>query len=201
MLGLSKQQIFNQWAPSYDCLWTTVFYQAIHQRLLEYVELPDRPQVLDLGCGTGKLLDRLATQYPNLQGTGLDFSASMLQVAQSRNRYNTRLTFVAGDAISLPFEAAQFDAAFSTISFLHYPDPRAVCAEIARVLRSQGRFYLADYTLPRCQRGSRKLPISPDGLTLYSQEARARLGEEVGLTCTGHYYLLGLVLLTVFVRS
>ena len=184
MLGLSKQQIFNQWAPSYDCLWTTVFYQAIHQRLLEYVELPDRPQVLDLGCGTG-----------------LDFSASMLQVAQSRNRYNTRLTFVAGDAISLPFEAAQFDAAFSTISFLHYPDPRAVCAEIARVLRSQGRFYLADYTLPRCQHGSRKLPISPDGLTLYSQEARARLGEEVGLICAGHYYLLGLVLLTVFVRS
>lgn len=201
MLGLSKQQIFNQWAPSYDCLWTTVFYQAIHQRLLEYVELPDRPQVLDLGCGTGKLLDRLAAQFPKLHGTGLDFSESMLQMARSGNRYSDRLNFVAGDATALPFESAQFDAAFSTISFLHYPNPQAVCAEIARVLRRQGHFYLADFTLPRGQSGSRKLPVSPDGITLYSQEARSQLGQAAGLNCTGHYYLLGWVLLSVFVRA
>jgi ubiquinone/menaquinone biosynthesis C-methylase UbiE len=201
MWGQSKQQIFNQWAPSYDCLWTTVFYQAIHQRLLEYVELPDRPNVLDLGCGTGKLLDRLATQFPQLRGTGLDFSETMLQMARSRSRYSDRLTFVSGDVTALPCDSDRFDAVFSTISFLHYPNPQAVCAEIERVLRRQGRFYLADFTLPRCQSGSRKLPVSPDGIVLYSQEARSQLGQAAGLTCTGHYYLLGLVLLTVFVRS
>jgi ubiquinone/menaquinone biosynthesis C-methylase UbiE len=200
-IGLDKQQIFNLWAPAYDSLWTTVFYQAVHQRLLEYVELPDRANILDIGCGTGKLLDRLATEYPKLRGTGLDFSDRMLEQARQRNRYGDRLSFVRGEVSALPFEDKQFDAAFCTISFLHYPDPEAVLAEVERVLRRRGRFYLADYTLPRCLTGSRKLPISPDGITLYSQEARSQLGTSAGLHCAGHYYLLGLVMLTVFVKD
>ena len=44
-----KEKFFNLWAPYYDCWFTTFFYQAIHQRLLEYVELKENASVLDLG--------------------------------------------------------------------------------------------------------------------------------------------------------
>ena len=83
----NKEKFFDLWAPHYDFLLTTVFYQAVHKRLLEYVELPEQPNVLDLGCGTGRLLNRLATQFPTLRGTRLDLSAKMLHQAQQGNRH------------------------------------------------------------------------------------------------------------------
>jgi ubiquinone/menaquinone biosynthesis C-methylase UbiE len=190
-----KQKLFDLWAPSYDWLLPSVFYQAVHQRLLEYIQLSEHPDVLDLGCGTGRLLRRLAAQFPTLQGTGLDLSPEMLHQAQNRNDC-PRLTFVQGNAESLPFAEAQFEAAFSTFSFLHYPHPEQVLSEVSRVLKPSGRFYLVDFTVGALSQQSQvKLP---GAIQFYSREARKRLGEAVGLRCYNHYHLLGPVLLTIF---
>ena len=107
-----KENFFNLWASYYDCLFTTVFYQAIHRRLLEYVELQENAAVLDLGCGTGRLLNRLADQFPTVKGIGLDLSPSMLREARARNKHHKRLIFVSGRAESLSFADEQFDAVF-----------------------------------------------------------------------------------------
>lgn len=190
-----KSQFFDHWAPNYDCLLTTVFYQSIHKRLLEYVTLPHYPHVLDLGCGTGRLLNRLATQFTDLRGTGLDLSAKMLQVARQQNRYSQRLIFIQGNAESLPFADRQFDVIFNTISFLHYPDPIRVFSEVKRVLKPNGCFYLVDYTVKR----ELIFPFSPGGLKFYSPQKRQQLATEVGLNIVVHHYLLGKILLTIFI--
>lgn len=195
---MKKEKLFDLWAPSYDWIFPSVFYQAVHQRLLEYVELPESARVLDLGCGTGKLLGRLADRFPDLQGTGLDFSEEMLSQAKLRGLHRDRLTYVGGNVESLPFDASQFDAAFSTISFLHYPQPQTVLAEVSRVLRIGGRFYLVDSVPPRWCGSTLSLPISQGGITLYGREVRAQLGEAVGLTAIAHRYLLTPVVLTIF---
>jgi len=193
-----KQTFFDRWAPNYDLIFTTIFYQAIHKRILEYVELPLNPNVLDLGCGTGKLLNRLATKFPNLTGTGLDFSQEMLRQARKNNQHKKRLIYLAGNAESLPFATGQFDAVFNSISFLHYPNPQQVFSEICRVLKQGGSYYLADYTV-RKERGF--MPISPGGLKFYSKQQREELGLNVGLECLGHYYLLGPILLSKFQKN
>ncbi|HIK30725.1 MAG TPA: class I SAM-dependent methyltransferase [Oscillatoriales cyanobacterium M59_W2019_021] len=195
---MNKEKLFDLWASSYDWIFPSVFYQAVHQRLLDYVELPESSRVLDLGCGTGKLLGRLADRFPDLQGTGLDFSEEMLSQARSRDRHPDRLTYVRGTVESLPFDAGQFDAAFSTISFLHYPQPQTVLAEVSRVLRIGGRFYLVDSIPPSWCGSTLSLPISRGGITLYGREARSRLGEAAGLTAIAHRYLLTPVVLTIF---
>lgn len=196
----NKQKFFDRWAPNYDCLLTTVFYQAVHKRLLEYVELPEQPNILDLGCGTGRLLHRLATQFPTLQGTGLDLSAEMLHQAQQRNQHGVRLVYRQGNAESMPFAEGEFDAVFNTISFLHYPNPQQVFREVSRVLRPRGRFYLADYTV-REETGDHLFFFTPGGIRCYSPQRREQFGLAVGLDCLGHYYLLGSVLLTVFSKA
>lgn len=193
----NKQKFFDRWAPNYDCLFTTIFYQAVHKRMLEYVELPHQPHVLDLGCGTGRLLHRLATQFPTLQGTGLDLSTEMLRQAQQRNQHGTRLTYRQGNAESMPFAEGEFDAVFNTISFLHYPNPQQVVSQVNRVLRPGGRFYLADNTV-REETGDRLFGFSPGGIRCYSPQRREQLGTGAGFECLGHYYLLGSVLLTIF---
>ncbi|MCU0532667.1 MAG: class I SAM-dependent methyltransferase [Hydrococcus sp. Prado102] len=189
-----KEKFFDLWAPNYDFVLTTVFYQAIHKRLLEYVELPERPNVLDLGCGTGRLLNRLASKFPNLQGTGLDLSTQMLRQARQRNQHHPRLVFVRGYAESLPFANNQFDAVFNTISFLHYANPETVFAEVSRILCDRGKFYLVDWV------GTQSISslLSKAKISFYNSQQRANLGENTGLKCLGHYYLLGAVLLTVF---
>lgn len=201
MFQLSKEQFFNGWASTYDWLFPSVFYQALHQRLLEYVDLPEFAHILDLGCGTGRLLDRLATHFPQLQGTGLDFSEKMLDRSRDRNRYPDRITYIRGSVESLPFDVGQFDAVFSTISFLHYPQPQTVLSEVSRVLRPGGRFYLVDSVPSRCMGSTLSLPISEGGITLYGREARSQLGETAGLTVAAHHYLMAPVLLTVFLKS
>lgn len=195
----NKEQLFDLWAPSYDSLFPSVIYQAIHQRLLEYVNLPPQPEVLDLGCGTGRLLSRLAATFPDLRGTGLDLSAQMIRQARSRNSHRPRLIYLQGNALALPFVEGQFNAVFNTLSFLHYPTPEQVFAEVSRVLQKDGQFYLVDITTKQ-QSPSHYLGLAPADIRLYSPQAREQLGFEAGLNCLDHYYLLGPVLLTIFAK-
>ena len=196
----TKQKVFDRWAPSYDWLFPSVFYQAIHQRLLEFVQLCDRPQVLDLGCGTGRLLNRLAAQFPDLWGTGLDLAPEMLRQARQRNQHHPRLIYVQGNAEALPFAEEQFDAVFNTLSFLHYPNPTAVLAEVQRVLRPDGRFYWVDLVPWKQATSSFALPSVIGRMRFYSPDVRQHLGDQTGFNCLGHQYLLGPVMLTIFAK-
>lgn len=195
-----KQWLFDRWAPSYDFLLPSVFYQAIHRRLLEYVQFSDHPVVLDLGCGTGRLLNRLADHYPDLYGTGLDFSAEMLRQARRSNQHHPRLIFVQGNAEALPFADQQFTDVFNTISFLHYPNPGSVLAEVRRVLQPGSRFYLVDFTWKGRDREPLRVNL-PGNIQFYNAPAREELGRQAQLRCLGHHYLLGPVLLTIFSRD
>ncbi|AFY46669.1 methylase involved in ubiquinone/menaquinone biosynthesis [Nostoc sp. PCC 7524] len=195
----TKKLIFDRWAPSYDWLLPSVFYKAVHKRLLEYVDLPEQANILDLGCGTGRLLERLATQYSELRGTGLDLSPNMLRLARLSNRHHPRLIFLEGKAEALPFGDGQFDAVFNTISFLHYQQPEQVLQEIARVLSPGGRFYLVDITTKR-EKQPRILSISHQSVKFYSPHQREILASSAGLSCLNHHYLLGPVLLTILAK-
>ncbi|BAY27500.1 type 11 methyltransferase [Calothrix sp. NIES-2100] len=195
----NKKQAFDLWAPSYDWLLPSVFYQSIHKRLLEYVDLPPRSHVLDLGCGTGRLLDRLATKFPDLRGTGLDLSPKMVRLARQNNRHRPRLIYVEGKAESLPFAEGQFDAVFNTISFLHYLEPKQILHEVARVLSPGGRFYLVDTTV-KSQPELHVTLGSLGNVRFYSPNQRELMGAAAGLACVGHYYLLAPVLLTIFAK-
>ncbi|MDB9465811.1 class I SAM-dependent methyltransferase [Dolichospermum circinale] len=193
----NKKELFDRWANSYDWTFPSFIYQAIHKRLLSQVELSANANVLDLGCGTGRLLNRLANQFPEITGTGLDLSPQMLRVARQNNRHRPRLIYLEGNAENLPFVEGQFNAVFNTISFLHYPQPDQVLKEVARVLSPGGKFYLVDITFNNSS-SCQITPHSPTAVRFYSQKQREEMGNNAGLTCLKHHHLLGFVLLTIF---
>ncbi len=90
----------------------------------------DARTVLDLGCGTGQLAERLAGR--GLDVTAVDISPANVQAARARG-----VEAQMADFASLPFPDDSFDAAFAMNSLIHVPpaDLSAVLAEIARVLR------------------------------------------------------------------
>ena len=115
-----------------------------YPQMLAELELEPFEDVLDVGCGTGAVLELLHEQYPHKQLTGLDLTPKMIEVACAKQLGN--VNFIVGDAENLPFESQSFDAVLCSNSFHHYPHPDRFFAEAARVLRPGGRLILRDYT-------------------------------------------------------
>jgi ubiquinone/menaquinone biosynthesis C-methylase UbiE len=97
-------------------------------------------EVLDVGCGTGRLTVQLAGRAART--VGLDISAGMLQQAREKVRTaGLHAEFHEGDMCHLPFENSSFDVVTSMLALMHIPvaDRHQVFAEVARVLRPGGR--------------------------------------------------------------
>jgi ubiquinone/menaquinone biosynthesis C-methylase UbiE len=96
--------------------------------------------ILDLGCGTGRFSNALASRFQsNL--IGIDPSLKMLRQALN-NRASRRVVYAAGSAEAIPLPAKSVDMIFISMVFHHFGDPRAAAEECGRALRSGGRLCL-----------------------------------------------------------
>ena len=114
--------------------------------ILDELNKADFENLLDVGCGTGPMIELLASEFPSRHYTGLDLTPRMIEVASAKDIESAR--FVVGDAEDLPFDDASFDVVICANSFHHYPNPQAFFNEVARVLRPDGKLVLRDYTAP-----------------------------------------------------
>ncbi len=109
--------------------------------------------VLDVGCGTGEIIIRLAGEYPHASFVGVDLEDAHLERAASLCAHlGERARFQHADALALPFPDASFDLVISRHLLQAVPDPAPVIAEIKRVLRPGGRAHLIpeDYGMLWC---------------------------------------------------
>jgi ubiquinone/menaquinone biosynthesis C-methylase UbiE len=139
---------FDAWSRVYDFpLVQLATYRPVHDAVLRALAAEPCASVLDIGCGTGRLAERLIGARGVQSVVGCDFSAGMLAHAAERLRPAhagpVRVGLVRGDATHLPFAAASFDAAVSTEAFHWFPDQDAALRELGRVLRPGGRLLLA----------------------------------------------------------
>ncbi len=120
---------YDQSAAGYDAghLATQRKYKVIERSLRGLLQ---RGRVLDLGCGTGRLLDR------NDSGrvVGLDLSIEMLRLAHQKSPSVLR-----ADGHHLPFASASFDAVVAAQGVIRYMDSSQAFKEIHRVLTPGGR--------------------------------------------------------------
>lgn len=96
--------------------------------------------ILECGCGTGLILQRLA-EFAH-RAVGIDLSPGMLSLARSRG-----LDVLEGSVTDLPFEDATFDVTCSFKVLAHVPDIGRALAEMARVTRPGG-VILAEFYNP-----------------------------------------------------
>jgi ubiquinone/menaquinone biosynthesis C-methylase UbiE len=138
---------FDQWAPTYDrSIMQRWFFGPIHTKMLDLLvrEVPKQPPgcILDIGCGTGRLLRSASARWPGAQFIGVDPAERMILEAR---RLNSSLLFKLASAESLPFPDQTADLILSSLSFHHWADHQKGVQEIARVLRPGGWFCLADH--------------------------------------------------------
>ena len=107
-------------------------------------------RVLDVATGTGMVAAELLRRG-ECSVVGLDQSAEMLAAARARfagDRYRGRVELIEGEAESLPFDDAGFDALTFTYLLRYVEDPRATMAELARVVRPGGRVGSLEFGVP-----------------------------------------------------
>ncbi len=132
--------------------------------------------VLEVGCGTGLVLARIA-QFAR-SARGIDLSPGMLEHARRRG-----LDVVQGSATKLPFDDETFDVTCSFKVLAHIPDIELALSEMARVTRPGG-MVLAEFYNPNSFRGLLRL-LGParrighskkesDVFTRFDSPARAR---------------------------
>lgn len=107
------------------------------KRLLDFAAVSAGEEVLDLACGPGIVARALVERGAVVTAT--DLTPGMLREAAASGARLLR-----ADAMRLPFTDAAFDLVVCRNSFHHFPDPAAVFAESARVLRRRGRLAYED---------------------------------------------------------
>lgn len=135
------------WAGRYDRLWVQKHSLGpTREYILEELaplmagEVSHNPaRLLDLGCGTGQLLEEIALRYEGCSLTGIDFSEKMLQLSSERNPSARHLKL---DAMDIGQLEETFDIITCTHSLPYYREAKAVLHGLAGRLDPAGRLLI-----------------------------------------------------------
>jgi ubiquinone/menaquinone biosynthesis C-methylase UbiE len=141
---------FKSWAPWFDdSALQPLLFEPTHQSVLHQLRLhaPGGGRMLDVGCGTGRLLQSAVQRYSLL--VGVDPCVEMLESARARAASDVghQPRFVGGRAEGLPFADETFEVVTSTLSLRHWDDPTRGMRELVRVLSPTGTLVIADAEL------------------------------------------------------
>ncbi len=129
----------REWnADSYHQVSTPQFDWGL--TVLDRLPLNGHELVLDVGCGTGRLTERLLERLPRGRVVAIDLSSNMLQAAQGflRPRFEGRIQLVMADAAALPAVGVA-DAIFSTATFHWVRDHPRLFRSLHAALKPGGR--------------------------------------------------------------
>ncbi len=127
--------------------WNATVYHRVSNPQLEWglpvlarLPLDGGELVLDVGCGTGRLTEKLVDRLPGGRVLALDRSANMLATAREYlwPRHARRVAFAQADATGLPCAEAA-DAVFSTATFHWVRDHERLFASVFAALKPGGR--------------------------------------------------------------
>lgn len=121
---------------------------AIHDDVMSLpllTELSDA-SVIDIGCGSGPMVRRIATKLKNGAVYGIDPTAKMIEHAKAKTPdfSHVKVEFIQTGAARLPFDACCIDVVLALNSLHHWPDVAQGLEEIYRVMRQGASLLIVD---------------------------------------------------------
>ena len=136
--------------------------------------------VLDIGCGPGDVMLRLAAARPSIRITAIDGSSAMIELARKavqRAGLQQRITPLQGYVPGLPLEERSFDAILSKDLLHHLPDPMVLWNEARRLGRPGAAIYVMDLMRPESPQAARHVveTVARDELPILKADFYASL--------------------------
>ncbi|MFC7392494.1 class I SAM-dependent methyltransferase [Scopulibacillus cellulosilyticus] len=130
---------FDELVDFFDRMAQTKWLSTIHEQLINQTGSWNGLSVLDVGCGTGRLLLKGGKNAERL--TGIDLSSKMIDRCRklAGEADYQHCEFLVGDAYHLPFKDESFDLALSTCVMFLLPEPEKGVGEIVRVIKPGGK--------------------------------------------------------------
>ncbi len=156
------QEEFNRWAEAGRGEEMESSHLPIVLPTLELMELAPTHRVLDVGCGSGWLVRRLARQVPQGRVVGVDVSDQMVRRAREASVGVGNVSFQVGAAGHLPCPANSFDRIISVESAYYWPSPARGLKGLFRVQAPGGsawvliNFYRDN---PHCHQWAEQLQV------------------------------------------
>ncbi len=150
------EKLDSLWRYSYKSLINFLFYlpwggeNLLRTKTVEFAKLAIGEQVLDLCCGSGKLIPHISPYIAaNGHITGVDICEPALRIARKETK-NQSITLHLALATHLPFRDSFFDKCFISMGLHHMSnqDRYLTLKEVCRVLKIGGSLIVAEYNLP-----------------------------------------------------
>lgn len=135
------KRLFAGLAPRWEELRRELFGERFALEALAAL-LPEAAEIVDLGCGTGILLERLAPYVR--RAIGVDASPEMLALARARLEALPAAELIAAPVERVPAPDQSADAALLLLVLGHLPEPALALKEARRIVRGGGKLVIVD---------------------------------------------------------
>ena len=127
--------------------------ERLDELLLDMAELRDRQAVLDVGCGFGGSIARIAGRHRGMRLAGVNVDSRQLDICrQIEPGSGNRIHWARADACELPFRERAFDRLLCIEAMFHFASRRRFFREAARSLRPGGILVASDIVLTESAR-------------------------------------------------
>lgn len=103
---------------------------------VDFVSVKDGDRILDVGCGTGSLIEAILHSTTAAKIVGIDPVEGFIEYSRARFR-DPRITFDQGSAFELPYPDGSFDRTFSLLVLMLISQPEKAASEMRRVTRGE----------------------------------------------------------------
>ena len=139
---------YNKMADNYNSTLDGKFTKKFKVLLLENMDINDNDSILDIGCGNGTLLSKMA-KIKKINGFGTDISPQMIKAAKIRHPEHS---FIVSGCEKTPYGDNSMDIITVCAAYHHFPDVNAFAAEAKRLLKPSGNLYIAEVYFPAITR-------------------------------------------------
>ena len=127
----------DQWVQKYSLIPTR---REVKKIILPLLETNAQVKILDIGCGTGQLIQEVSEIYPSVDYLGIDVAQNMIKVAK-QNNHGENVKFINLSVDDFTSEE-KFDIIICTHAFPYFPNKSAAMHKMASLCKTNGKIII-----------------------------------------------------------